>query len=158
MLKILDEFRNLPKFSDGRINYTDSKKAPVINCFVKYKNKFLLLKRSDKVGAYKGKWNSIGGYIDEDKPVKEKVLEEIWEELKIKKDDVKNMMGGNPYEVVDKEIGKIWIVHPFVAELKKEPAIVLDFEHTEFRWVKEEDIENYDSVPGLKEVIKRTIV
>jgi hypothetical protein len=59
---LLDEFSKiLPKFPDGRINYTTSQRCPVITCFVMYEGKILLLKRSDKVGTYKGFWNSVSG-------------------------------------------------------------------------------------------------
>ncbi len=51
--KILQEFsEKLPKFPDGRIDYSGSDKAPVLTCFVKFGDKILLLKRSDKVRTY----------------------------------------------------------------------------------------------------------
>ena len=74
---ILKEFIDLPKFEDGRIDYTSSKKAPILLCFVKFQEKILLVKRSNKVGNYQGKWNVVAGFIDEPKPLKEKVLEEL---------------------------------------------------------------------------------
>jgi len=73
IFKLLKEFsKKLPKFEDGRINYSCSDEAPVITIFVRYKDKILLLKRSDKVAAYKGKWNTIAGYLDEIRPNKRK--------------------------------------------------------------------------------------
>ena len=84
ILNIIKEFsERLPKFSDGRIDYSNSNIAPVIIVFIKYKNKILLLKRSDKVRIYQGKWNTVAGYLDEIKPIQEKALEEIQEETKI---------------------------------------------------------------------------
>ena len=155
MLKVLKEFQNLPRFPDGRINYSLSSRAPAIICFVKYKDKILILKRSDKVNAYKGKWNSVGGYIDEDKPVKEKVLEELREELKIDKDLIREVREGKSYEVHDKSINKTWIIFPFLVELNKEPTITLDFEHTDFKWIKPDELSNYDVISGLDEVLRR---
>ena len=87
--KTLKQFESLPRFPDGRINYKDSKKAAVLTCFVKFKDKILLLKRSDYVWTYKGKWNTVAGYIDEDKPLKEKVLEELREEIDVEEDNIK---------------------------------------------------------------------
>ncbi len=52
LVKTLGE--SLPRFEDGRINYTTSKTAPVVTVFIGYGNKFLLLKRSHKVQNYKG--------------------------------------------------------------------------------------------------------
>lgn len=37
--KLLEEFsEKLPKFPDGRIDYSLSDKAPVLTCFVKFQN------------------------------------------------------------------------------------------------------------------------
>ena len=155
MLKVLKEFQNLPRFPDGRINYSTSNKAPVINCFVKYKDKILILKRSNKVRAYKGKWNSVGGYIDEDKPVKIKALEELSEELKINKEIIKRVKVGKSYELTDEAIKKTWIIFPILVELKEVPKIILDFEHTDFKWIKPEELINYDVVSGLNEILKK---
>ncbi len=157
MLEVIKEFRNLPKFPDGRIDYSFSKKAPVINCFVKYKNKILILKRSDKVRSYKGKWNSVGGYIDEDKPIKQKVLEELYEELKIGSEFIKDVKEGESYEVIDGDIERTWIIFPFMVELSKKPNIILDFEHTDFKWINPDELFKYDVVPGLETLLKKLI-
>lgn len=155
MLNVLMEFKSLPRFPDGRINYSKSERAPVINCFVKYKDKVLILKRSNKVLAYKGKWNSVGGYIDENKPVKEKAIEELEEELKISRKTISRIKVGIPYEVRDESIKRTWIVFPVLAELNKAPKIMLDFEHTDFKWINPKDLLNYDIVPGLEQVLKK---
>ena len=82
-LMIIEKFsKKLPHFPDGRINYRSSKTAPVINVVLKCKDKILLLKRSGKVNAYKGKWNTLGGYLDEVVPLRKKVEEELREDLK----------------------------------------------------------------------------
>lgn len=157
MLKALKEFWTLQRFPDGRINFTGSKRAPVLNCFVEAGGRILLLKRSDKVAQYKGKWNCVGGYIDEDKPLHQKVLEELHEELGIKKDKIERIIEGEPYEMEDKNIGITWIIHPFLAKLKSVPNITLDFEHTEFRWVEAEQIKNYDTVLGIDKALRNLI-
>lgn len=72
----------MPKFPDGRINYTDCFEAPVTTIFVFYRGKILLLRRSNKVAAYQGKWNVVAGYLDDPKvALKDKVIEEVTEEL-----------------------------------------------------------------------------
>ena len=50
ILKTIEKFANkLPRFSDGRIDYSKSDTAPVITVFIKYEDQILLLKRSKKV-------------------------------------------------------------------------------------------------------------
>ena len=150
-------YNKLPKFPDGRIDYSNSDEAPVVTVIARYKDKILLLKRSNNVSAYKGKWQVVAGYLDEIKPIREKALEELREEANIKKAIIKKIKIGKFFEFVDKHIGKTWIVNPVLVELKEKPRIKIDFEHTEYRWIKPEQIEKFDFVPNLKESMKRVL-
>jgi 8-oxo-dGTP pyrophosphatase MutT (NUDIX family) len=151
---VLREFaEKLPKFSDGRIDYSDSNKAPVLNCFVKYKDKILLLKRSDEVRVYQGLWNSVAGYLDEVGPLEEKVLEELREELGITPDLIKKTALGPPYELTDNKIRKTWVIFPVLVELNKKPVIKLDWEHTDYKWIDPADLESFNIVPGLDKAL-----
>lgn len=147
--KVKELGKNLPRFPDGRIDYSKSDVAPVITVFVRHKDKILLLKRSDRVKTYKGKWNTVAGYIDEMKPIKEKVLEELREEIGIDENVISRIKFGKPYEFEDKNINKSWIVLPVLVELNKEVEIRLDWEHTEHKWIKKEELVNFDTVPNL---------
>ena len=104
--RIKEFSKKLPKFPDGRIDYSKSDIAPVITVFVKFKDKILILKRSDKVRVYQNKWNAVAGYLDELKPVREKVLEEIREELGINKNNIFTVHFGQPYEFTDSKVNK----------------------------------------------------
>jgi isopentenyldiphosphate isomerase len=158
ILKTVEEFsKKLPKFKDGRIDYSNSDTAPVITVFIKHKDRILLLKRSDKVLTYKGKWNSVAGYLDELKPIREKIEEEIREELGITEDIIHLIKMGEAYEFRDDKIGKTWIVFPIMVELKNEPEIKLDWEHTEYKWIKPDELENFDTVPHLNKSFKKVI-
>jgi len=147
----LKEFdRKLPKFQDGRIDYSKSERAPVITVFVKCKNRILLLKRSNRVSEYPGKWNAVTGYMDEVIPVQNKVLDELEEELGVDKRWIVSMRIGKPYEVVDSDINKTWIFTPVIVELREFPSIRLNFEHTEFKWIRKDDLMNFDTIPRLR--------
>lgn len=160
ILKIIKNFsEKLPHFPDGRINYSNSDTAPVLTCFLKYKNKILLLKRSDKVRTYQGKWNTVAGYLDEPKSIREKALEEIQEELGIKENNILLINIGKYYKFTDNEIEKhkTWITCPVLAELKNEPEIRLDREHTRYKWISPKELTNFDIVPKLDESLKRVL-
>ena len=146
--------KKLPRFPDGRIDYSKSRIAPVITVFVKYKEKILLIKRSGKVGTYKGKWHTVAGYLDEVKPVREKVLEELREEIGIVS-GIRSIRIEKSFEVKDRVIGKTWIVHPVLVELEGEPKIKLDWEHTEFRWIKPGNLKNFDTIPGIHKTLEK---
>ena len=155
--EILKEFLHLPKFPDRRIDYTNSPKAPVITCFVRYGDDFLLLKRGDKVATHKGRWSVVAGYLDDFNGLKEKVLEELREEIGVLEKDIKSIKFGDVYIFTDSETGKTWVVHPALVELSKKPEIKLDWEHTEFRWVKIGEIKNFDVPKDLEDSLERLI-
>jgi ADP-ribose pyrophosphatase YjhB (NUDIX family) len=146
---------DLPTFPDGRINYSNAKTAIVITVFIKFNDKILLLKRSNKVSTYKGLWNTVAGYIDEIKPVKEKIYDELKEEVGIIKNDIKNLKLKAPFSFKDNQINRTWIVNPAVVELNKKPDIKLDWEHVEYQWIDPKIINSFNTVPNLKESLKK---
>ncbi len=156
--KILREFSGkLPKFPDGRINYSTSDKAPVITCFVKYGDKILLLKRSGKVCAYQGLWNTVSGYLDEFCSLEQKAHKELREEVGITIDMIKQTKLGQPYEFIDNNTRKIWVIFPILVELNKKLVIKLDWEHTEYKWISPQDLKNFDIVPNLDKTLSKVL-
>ena len=141
--------KELPHFPDGRIDYTKASYAPLVSVFMQFNGEILLVRRSQNVGNYKGKWNAISGYIDRIEPIRERALIELEEETGIKRATIKEVIRGEPYELNDAEIGKIWLVCPFVVKLRSKPEIRLDMESTECRWIKPEELMNFDTVTGL---------
>lgn len=157
LLKILEEFsKKLPKFPDGRINYTNSDYAPIMSIFVKYKDEVLLLKRSDKVNVYKGKWNSLTGYLDKPNFI-EQIAEEAEEELDLGEEYFSKLLFGDSYEIIDSKINKKFIIFPVLLELKEKPEIKLNWENTDYRWIKPEELNDFDIIPDVEEGLKRAI-
>jgi isopentenyldiphosphate isomerase len=139
----------LPKTPDGRIDYTYADKAAVLTIFIKHQQKILLLKRSDKVLTYKEKWNTVAGYLDEIAPIKNKIYEELEEELNIKTDNIALIRIGSHFEFFDSVISKTWIVFSVLVSLHQKPDIHLDWEHTNYQWIDPEDLDEYKTVPKL---------
>lgn len=155
-LKTIEKFaKKLPRFPDGRIDYSKSDTAPVVTVFVKYREKILLMKRSNRVRTYREKWNTVAGYLDNLGPIKEKILEELNEELKISKDNISSIHIGEPYRFTDIKAKKTWIVHPALVILKNKPKIKLDWEHTEYKWIRPEELKEFDTTPRLDESFEK---
>jgi len=129
----------------------------VVTCFLEYDNRVLLLKRSQKVGTYEQRWAGVSGYIEEGNSPFEQALEEMREEAGLKEEDIRLLREGVPLEVDDKEIRRKWVVHPFRFLLSKPEKVELDWEHTEFKWVKPEEIKKHKTVPGLYEAWERVV-
>jgi len=156
--KQLKEFDNLPRFKDGRINYSNSSKALVLICVIKFKDKVLLLRRSNKVSNYRGKWNFLSGFVDDEKPIINKVREEVKEEIGIDIDQDSDIKIKKIWKKHDPSIKKTWIVIPVLIELNENPKIRLDWENSEYKWINPSDIRNYDRVFGLEEDLSHALV
>jgi len=149
--ELIQHFSNtLPHFPDGRIDYTNAHTAPVLTIFVSYEKKILLLKRSQHVHTYKGKWNTIAGYIDEPRPLKEKIQAELNEEIGLKPSDILSYHLGDSFSFTDENLQITWLVHPVIIQLKNPVKIILDWEHTEYTWIDPKDITTYDLVPNAQ--------
>ena len=127
----------------------------VVTCFLEYDKKIPLLRRSERVGTYRGRWAGISGYIEEGNTPYQQALEEIKEETGLDREDVKLIKEGQPLEVVDEQMGRKWVVYPFRFQLMEPGKIEMDWEHTELRWIAPEDIGKYETVPKLLETWER---
>jgi ADP-ribose pyrophosphatase YjhB (NUDIX family) len=141
----------LPKFDDGRIDYTHATEAAVLDCMVVYNGKMLLLKRGDKVGWMKNRWHTIAGFLDEEKSLRAKALDELYEETGINEGVVRSVRCAAPFRNTDAH--KTWIVHPVLIELSYEPSITLDWENTDHAWVDPKDVKSYGVIESVEKVI-----
>jgi 8-oxo-dGTP diphosphatase len=123
----------------------------VVTCFLESEDKVLILRRSEQVGSYQGKWAGVSGYID--KTADEQALVEIEEETGLGVGDLKLIKRGKPLTIEDVTLGVKWVVHPYLFHIKNRDKIKTDWEHKETRWIDPGDIDNYQTVPKLKETL-----
>ncbi len=120
----------------------------VVTCFLEHQKMILILRRSGKVGTYKRAWAGVSGYMESD-PL-DQAYTEIREETGLFKSSIKLITTGRPLEIIDKDINRKWIVHPFLFHVMDPERVKMDWEHTEFKWIKPRDLSKYKTVPGLK--------
>jgi 8-oxo-dGTP pyrophosphatase MutT (NUDIX family) len=125
----------------------------VVTAFLRHEDKVLLLRRSDRVGFYRGRWAGVSGYM-EDLTSLEQALLEIREETGLPEEQVHLVGMGQPLEVPTLELSTLWVVHPFLFNVDDPDAIRLDWENTELRWVKPGELRRYDTVPALAEALE----
>jgi ADP-ribose pyrophosphatase YjhB (NUDIX family) len=125
----------------------------VVTCFLESENEILILRRSGQVGSYQGKWAGVSGYIETS--ADEQALIEIEEETSLSREDVELIKKGRPLPIEDKRLGVRWVVHPYLFHIKDRDKVKIDWEHKEARWIKREEIGNFDTVPKLKETLAR---
>ncbi len=125
----------------------------VVTCFLESEGGILILRRSEKVGSYQGRWAGVSGYVET--APDEQALTEMMEEVGLLKEDVKLLKKGEPLPVEDEQLGVRWIVNPYLFHLKDRGKIRIDWEHKELKWIKPEAIGDFKTVPRLKEALAR---
>ena len=124
----------------------------VVTCFLEQRRLILLLRRSNRVSTYQRAWAGVSGYIETD-PL-DQAYSEIREETGLFKNNIKLVKQGKPLEIIDDSLHRKWIVHPFLFHVLDPQKIMLDWEHTEFAWVKPQELKKYNTVPGLAKALK----
>jgi 8-oxo-dGTP diphosphatase len=132
------------------IQITSVQEQHVVTCFLESDGEILLLRRSEQVGTYRGRWAGVSGYLEDDP--EDQAYTEISEETDLGNEDVKLLKKGVPYNIEDDELSIKWIVHPFLFQVKDRSKVKIDWKHKEYRWIAPEEMGSYDTVPGLKEV------
>lgn len=127
----------------------------VVTVFLRNSGRILVLRRSGKVGTYRGKWAGISGYVERE-PLQQAYIE-IEEEAGIDRRDIRLVATGEPLEVEDPALETLWIVHPFLFDIASPERVRTDWEHVEAKWVPPEEVRHLDTVPGLAEALERVL-
>jgi 8-oxo-dGTP diphosphatase len=125
----------------------------VVTCFLESGGEILILRRSQQVGTYRGRWAGVSGYVETTPD--EQALVEIEEEAGLSREDIELIRKGEPLTAEDEELGVRWLVHPYLFHISDRDKVRIDWEHKEARWIKPHEIANYQTVPMLEETLAR---
>jgi translation initiation factor 2B subunit (eIF-2B alpha/beta/delta family)/8-oxo-dGTP pyrophosphatase MutT (NUDIX family) len=121
--------------------------TPVVTAFLRNEGEVLLLRRSDEVGSYRGRWGAVAGHAEGDPDAA--VREEIREETGIDPDTrTTHRRRGDPFAVVDADLETRWVVHPYLFDCDTR-TVEPNEETTEFEWVAPPAILRRETVPDL---------
>lgn len=123
----------------------------VVTCFLRHRGAVLLLRRSDAVGSYPGRWGAVAGHADGDPEAAAHA--EIEEETGLG-DAITLVREGAPFPVPDDALGVRWIVHPFLFDCAHRD-VVLNEESQAAAWVMPTEILRRDTVPQLRTAYER---
>ena len=125
----------------------------IVTSFIRDNEKVLILKRSDKVKSMKGLWAGISGIIEKNEEPLKRAIIEIYEELGIKEDEIKLVKSADEMRINSPQYeNHEWEIFPFLFEAKN-PTIKLNWENSDFKWIKIDELENYETVPSLEKVL-----
>ena len=125
----------------------------IVTSFITSNEKFLLLKRSEKVKSMKSLWAGISGIIEKNEESLQRAKIEIFEELGIKEDQIKLLKTAERMRVVSPQYkNHEWEIFPFLFEANN-PEIKLNWENSEYKWISTDELNNYKTVPNLEKVL-----
>jgi 8-oxo-dGTP pyrophosphatase MutT (NUDIX family) len=125
----------------------------IVTSFIKDNDRFLFLKRSDKVKTMRGLWAGVSGIIEGDEEPLKRAKIEIFEELGITEDKIKFLKSSLEMKINSPQYeNHEWEIFPFLFEVKN-PIIKLNWENSEYRWITKNEIKNYETVPSIEKVL-----
>jgi len=116
---------------------------------VKFGEKILILKRTPKKRFSPNEWEFVSGFIKEHENAEDCVLREVKEETSLKGRIIKS---GQVFETQDK-YGR-WIILPFLIAVKSDKIKMDIKEHSEYKWINSNEIDNFKTVADLKKDLK----
>ena len=114
-------------------------------CFNSEKDKVLILKRADDDESEPGKWCLPGGGVEAGESFEDCLFREVLEETHCEVaeyDFFKSIVVGTRLRVVY-----------FFGSVVDELGVKVNYEHSEFAWIKFEDIKNYDFAYNQDKII-----
>jgi 8-oxo-dGTP diphosphatase len=112
-------------------------------------DRILLLKRNARRRTSPNKWQTPSGFMNEGESAEEAALREVKEETSL---DGTILKGGRTFEVVDEWAR--WVIVPFLISVKSDKVVIDTKEHSEFRWIKVDDVSSFECVKGIEKDLK----
>lgn len=132
---------------------TKSSYTRIVTVFLTNRDKYLILLRSNRVRTMKALWAGISGIIEGSEEPIERARIEIYEEVGLTSDKVEFLKSAKEITVKSVQYkNHEWIVYPFLFRAK-ETRLKLNWENSEYRWIKPEEIHNFNTVPDLQKVL-----
>jgi len=132
----------------GSIELPDVKRNRVVTAILRNRGHILLVRRSEKVGSFRGRWSAISGHIEGREDPKHRAVVEVREETGLR--GIVFRSAGEP--VLARDGATMYIVHPFLFEAPSR-RVHLDWENVEHRWIRPGELHRFETVPRLMDVV-----
>lgn len=137
----------------GQVELPDVAARPVVSAFLRNRGRFLVVRRSDKVGSFQGRWSAVSGYVEGDEDPRDRALQEIQEETHIPK--ARFVSAGKT--VTTRHASTAFVVHPFLFDVGTR-KVTLDWENVESRWIAPNELDALETVPRLKDALSNALL
>ena len=126
----------------------------IVTSFIKNNDKILILKRSDKVKSMKCLWAGVSGIIEKNATTPlARAKTEIFEETGINESEIELLKANEQIKIEAIQYkNHEWNIFPFLFRTKNS-EIKLNWENSEFKWIKPNEVKNYETVPELEKIL-----
>ena len=99
-------------------------------------------------------WAGISGIIEKyDITPLDRAKIEIFEETGIREEEIELLKEVKQMKILSQQYkNHEWNIFPFLFKAKN-PKIKLNWENSEFKWIKPNEIKNYETVPELEKIL-----
>ncbi len=136
----------------GTVDLPDVEGKPVVSAFLRNRGRYLVVRRSDRVGSFQGRWSAVSGYIEGDESPRARAGQEVREETRMR--GIRLRRAAEP--LMTRDGPTAFFVHPFLFDAPSR-KVTLDWENVEARWITPEELDSLETVPRLKEVLIRLL-
>ncbi len=125
----------------------------IVTSFIKFNDRILILKRSEKVRSMKGLWSGVSGIIENNENPIDRAKIEIFEEIGIREKEIRLLKKLEKMKISSQQYkNHEWEIFPFLFETKNR-NIELNWENSEFKWILPKELKNYQTVPSLEKIL-----
>lgn len=136
----------------GTVDLPEVEAKPVVSAFLRNRGRYLVLRRSERVGSFQGRWSAVSGYIEGKEDPRTRAIQEIREETGMK--GARFRRRGEP--LITRHGNTAFIVHPFLFDAPSR-RVTLDWENVEYRWIEPGEMKGLNTVPRLDHVLERIL-
>jgi predicted aconitase with swiveling domain/8-oxo-dGTP pyrophosphatase MutT (NUDIX family) len=132
----------------GTVELPGVRATPVVSAVLRNRGRILIVRRSQKVGSFRGRWSAISGHLEGREDPKASAVREVREETGLR--GLSLRARGGP--ILARGDSTMYVVHPFLFDVTSR-RVRLNWENVEHRWVRPEELERFQTVPRLKDVV-----
>ena len=108
---------------------------------VKYKDKYLIGKRSPNKRFDPNVWEFLSGFVEEKESAEETILKELKDEVNLSGKIIKS---AEPWTI--KVEDERWVMIPFSIEVNSDKFEINAEDHSELKWVSNKELDSYGAI------------
>src|SRR5207247_11041834 len=94
----------------GTVELPGVRATPVVTAVLRNRGRILIVRRSEKVGSFRGRWSAISGHLERREDPKARAVQEVREETGLR--TLLFRAGGGP--ILARHAQRMYVVHPVI--------------------------------------------